>query len=137
MTQLTRKEIELEIRQLSYEIWQDVMRQQREEGIIPGKLDINKVQEMVDRWHELEKYYLASIYNQSKSTPDFEMSMFVVFNYIEWQDTLASKMINCREQGDKELAEKFEDLLDQLDSAMGEIRKAVWRNDEIEHQDVL
>ena len=133
MDKKSRQSIEIEIRKLSDEIRKDITRQQIKEGIIPGVLDLNKVELMIEKWFELEKYYLNRIYYSLDEQADLEMSLFMVSNYLNWHDSLLVALSSASQQGNQERANEIDELIGSLEGAMKEIMKAMWSRDKIEN----
>ncbi len=111
MEKKSRQSIEIEIRKLSNEIHKDIIRQQIKEGIIPGVLDLNKVELMIEKWFELEKYYLNSIYYSPDEQADLEMSLFMVSNYLNWHESLLVALSSASRQDNQERANEIDELI--------------------------
>lgn len=123
-----RKEIELKIRKISYEISKQMLENQRS-----GKfeLDISKFSTMLDEWDNLSSYYENANWDySSRDQIDTEISLFIVDNYLRWKHSLLVRLGGAQKSKNIELVDDLEDALDRLEMYMEKIFKTIVDEDD-------
>lgn len=111
-----RKPIEQKIRQLSFEIYENLLDQQRQK-IEYVRLDLQKLEEMMSQWALLTKYYEKQAYEPSLKE-DTEISLFIVNTYFIWTQLLQSHLTNAAKNGFRKEAEEIDEYLSDLEYRM-------------------
>jgi len=120
-----RDRIEFDIRKISHQLNKDIVKQQKQ-GTIPGKVDLSMLEAMVDKWDELATYYERNIYDRtSDGDADLDISLFIIKNYLSWQDDLPREIYNARQSNNENRAGDLEDFRDLLEHSINRIFKAI------------
>lgn len=123
-----RKEIELRIRKISYEIRKQMLENQRLGNF---ELDISKFSTMLDEWDNLASYYENANWDYStRDQIDTEISLFIVDNYLRWKHSLLIRLADAQKRDNIELVDNLEDSLDRLEMYMEKIFKTIVDEDD-------